>query len=80
MAEEKKKSVYNQKKNQYTQEYIRNNYKQLSIRLPKEGVVTREKIMIAAERAGMSVNAYIVEAVYKRMQNEGFNFDQDMVE
>ena len=31
------KSGYNQRKNEYTQQYIRENYRQLSIRLPKDG-------------------------------------------
>lgn len=73
------KSVYNQKKNVYTQEYIRENYRQLSIRLPKEGTVTREKIAEAAAGVGMSTNAYIVEAVYEKMIKDGFQTSQDVV-
>lgn len=69
MTEEKKrKSIYNQRKNEYTQEFIRKNYKQIIIRLPKEGEVTRETITDAAAAAGMSVNAFIVEAVKEKMQ------------
>ena len=77
--EEKKQSTYNEQHNKYTQEYIRQNYRQLSIRLPKEGEVTREKIAQAAQKAGMSTNAYIVEAVRERMQivDEGFTQDVD---
>ena len=67
MDEKKKKSFYNEHKNQYTQEYIRQNYKQLSIRLPKEGPITRETIADAASAAGESVNGYILEAVRERM-------------
>lgn len=68
MDEKKKKSFYNEHKNQYTQEYIRQNYKQLSIRLPKEGQITRETIQEAAAAAGESVNGYILEAVRRRME------------
>lgn len=67
MEEKKRKSSYNEKHNQYTQEYIRQNYKQLSIRLPKEGPITREAIAEAAEAVGESVNGYILEAVRRRM-------------
>lgn len=65
--EKKRKSFYNQRKNEYTQEYIRQNYKQVVIRLPKEGEVTRETITDAATTAGMSMNAFIVEAVREKM-------------
>lgn len=67
-----KKKAYNEKHNRYTQEYIRQNYKQLSIRLPKEGEVTREKIAEAAKEADKSTNAYIVEAVREKMIRQGF--------
>lgn len=70
MEEKKRKSSYNEKHNQYTQEYIRQNYKQLSIRLPKEGPLTRETIQEAAAAAGESVNGYILEAVRERMEKE----------
>ena len=70
MDEKKKKSFYNEHKNQYTQEYIRQNYKQLSIRLPKEGPITRETIADAASAAGESVNGYILGAVRERMEKE----------
>lgn len=69
---EKKKSVYNQRRNIYTQEYIREKYRQLSIRLPKEGEITREKIAEAAKDVGLSTNAYIVEAVSEKMDRQGF--------
>ena len=69
MAEEKKRKTYNQHKNEYTQEYIRQNYDQLSIRLPKEGEITRGKIAEAAASIGMSTNAFIVDAVRERIQS-----------
>ena len=73
--DKKKKSVYNQRKNEYTQQYIRENYKQLSIRLPLSGDVTRETIAAAAAEKGESVNGYILQAVRDRMEK-----DQDKTE
>lgn len=70
MAEEKKKSGYNQRKNEYTQQYIRSNYKQLSIRLPVSGDLTRETIAEAARNSGESVNGYILQAVRERIARE----------
>jgi len=69
MEEEKKKrkSIYNQKKNEYTQEYIRNNYRQLSIRIREDQEPNRDQIARAAAAAGESVNEYIMEAVRQRM-------------
>lgn len=70
MEEEKKKrkSIYNQKKNEYTQEYIRNNYRQLSIRIREDQEPNRDQIAMAAAAAGESVNEYIMEAVRQRMK------------
>lgn len=68
--QETKKSWYNQKKNEYTQNYIRSNYKQLSIRLPISGELTRETIAEAAAKTGESVNGYILQAVRDRMQRD----------
>lgn len=70
MEEEKKKrkSIYNQKKNEYTQEYIRNNYRQLSIRIREDQEPNRDQIARAAATAGESVNEYIMEAVRQRMK------------
>ena len=74
---EEKKTRYNQKKNVYVQEYIRQNYDQVSIRLPKEGEITREKIATAADRAGMSTNAFIIEGVSRMMQDQVSDTLQD---
>ena len=63
-------SGYNEKKNKYTQQYIKENYKQLSIRLPITGEVTREIIAAAAAEAGESVNGYIIQAVKERLNKE----------
>ena len=71
MESYQKKSGYNQHKNEYTQNYIRNNYRQLSIRIPINGEITREGIATAAENANTSINAYILQAVRERMEREG---------
>lgn len=66
---EEKKTGYNQKKNIYTQNYIRDNYKQISIRVQKTGDLTRESMQSAADQAGESLNGYILEAVRRRMES-----------
>lgn len=66
---EEKKTGYNQKKNIYTQNYIRDNYKQISIRVQKVGDLTRETMQAAADQAGESLNGYILEAVRRRMES-----------
>ena len=66
----KKKRGYNQRKNEYTQKYIRENYKQLSLRVPTSGDLTRDDIARAAQEQGESVNAYILQAVRERMEWE----------
>ena len=75
MKDQKKKSSYNEKHNRYTQEYIRENYKQLSIRIPKEGEITRENIAEAAGMIKMSTNAYILEAVREKRVRQGYIVD-----
>lgn len=65
-----KKSGYTPQKNEYTQQYIRDHYRQLSVRLPREGELTRDRIAAAAARAGESVNGYVLEAVRQRMEKE----------
>ena len=65
-----KKTSYTPKKNVYTQPHIRERYRQLSIRLPADGDLTREVIAAAAESAGYSVDAYILEAVRERMARD----------
>ncbi len=63
----KKKNNYSPRKNKYTQKYIHDNYKQLSIRLPIEGEITRETIAAAAKKEGYSTNAYIIQAIKEHM-------------
>lgn len=47
--------------------YVKNNYDRLELSIPKG-----EKVMIqqAAKQAGQSVNAYIYEAVKRRIEQE----------
>ena len=70
-----KKNFYNQRKNEYTQEYIRQKYKQVVVRLPKDAGLIRERIAEAAATAGMTVNAFIVEAVQEKIENMALNAD-----
>lgn len=50
--------------------YEAENYDKVLIRMYKG---EREKIKAAAERSGLSLNAYIMETVRERLENEGFN-------
>lgn len=59
---------YSESQNKATQKYIHNNYQQLSIRLRKDGEVTRDTIAEAAAGSGLSVNAFILEAVREKME------------
>lgn len=61
---------YNQNKNKYVQKYIHEHYKQIVLRLPTAGDVTRETIAAAAATAGASVNAFIIDAVREKI-NQG---------
>ena len=63
---------YSEAQNKATQRYIHNNYEQISIRLKKDGYLTRNTIQMAADRAGTSINGYILEAVEKRLYADGF--------
>ena len=47
--------------------YMRENYDVYQMRMPKG---EREKIRLAAADAGQSMNAYILEAVRRRMEQE----------
>lgn len=46
------------------------NYDKVLIRMYKG---ERETIKAAADRVGLSLNAYIMETVRERLENEGFN-------
>ena len=43
-------------------------YDRVSLRIRKDGEVTRDAINEAAEKAGESLNEYILKAVYNRMR------------
>ena len=58
---------YNERHKEYTSKYIADNYDTLKVRC-KKGY--KEEIKAAADQAGESVNAYIMEAVKKRMEEE----------
>ena len=47
--------------------YVKNNYDRLELSVPKG---EKEEIQQAAKQAGQSVNAYIYEAVKRRMEQE----------
>ena len=50
-----------------TREYNREKYEQITMRVPKG---TKEKIKVAAEAAGLSLTAYIMEAVNEKMNKD----------
>lgn len=47
--------------------YVKNNYDRLELAVPKG---EKEVIQQAAKRVGQSVNAYVYEAVTRRMEQE----------
>lgn len=58
---------YTEAQNKATQKYIHNSYDQLSIRIRKDGELTRADIQNAADQEGKSINQYILEAVSEKM-------------
>lgn len=60
---------YSEKSKQYTTEYVKNHYERVLVRL-KSDEMSRDDIKAAADSAGESVNAYIMEAVKKRIEEE----------
>lgn len=52
------------------QKYVSNNYDRVVLTMPKG---ERDVIKSAAERSGLSLNAYIMETVRDRLENEGYN-------
>ena len=70
MAEEKKKRSYSQAQNKATQKYIHNAYDQIILRVRKDTEPTRATITQAAADSGMSLNAYIMEAISERMSRD----------
>lgn len=59
--------AYTQAGNKATQKYVREHLDRIEIREEKG---YRDKIKAAADAAGQSVNAYILQAVEERMQRE----------
>ena len=53
-----------------TMKYEPRSYDKLCIRIRKYADITREDIQAAADLKGESVNAYIMEAVKKRIEEE----------
>lgn len=50
-----------------TAKYMKNNYDEIKTRVPKG---RKAEIQAAAEKQGESLNAYVVEAVRRRMESE----------
>ncbi len=59
---------YSESQNKATQKYIHNSYDQISIRIRKDGEITRAQIQEAADRAGTSLNNLIMEAVKEKIE------------
>lgn len=58
---------YNERHKEYTSKYIADNYDTMKVRC-KKGY--KEEIKAAADQAGESVNAYVMEAVRRRMESK----------
>lgn len=50
--------------------YMKANYDRVNLVLKKDASPTKEEVQAAAERAGESLNAYIVGAITQRMESE----------
>ncbi len=59
---EEKKSRYTQAQNKATKKYLKAHYDSISIRVPKG---KREEYKAAAIKRGMSLNAFIINAIEK---------------
>lgn len=53
-----------------TIKYEAKSYDKLCIRIRKDADITREDIQAAADLEGESVNAYVMEAVRRRMESK----------
>ena len=60
---------YSEKSKKYTTDYVKEHYERILLRL-KTDELSRDEIRSAADQAGESVNAYIVEAVRRRIEEE----------
>ena len=59
---------YSEAQNKATQKYIHNSYDQISIRVRKDGDITRDTMQAAADQEGLSLNAYILEAIKEKIE------------
>jgi len=59
---------YSEAQNKATQKYIHNSYDQISIRVRKDGDITRDTMQAAADQEGLSLNAYILEAIREKIE------------
>lgn len=66
----KRKSYYNDRARLYAQRYNAETYDRIEFRIPKAGEMTKDDILAAAADAGESVNAYVTEAVRRRIESE----------
>ncbi len=55
-----------------TQKYERKTYDKVLLRIRKDAEPTRETITKAGQAAGLSLSAYIMEAVTERLVRDGF--------
>jgi len=53
-----------------TGKYERNNYDKVLLRIRKDTEPTRETITAAADAVGLSLNAYIMQAVKEKMERD----------
>lgn len=53
-----------------TTKYEHNNYDKVTLRLRRDADLTRDRLQEAADSAGESLNAYIIEAIRQRMERE----------
>lgn len=59
-----------------TTKYERNNYDKVTLRLRRDADLTRDKLQEAADAAGESLNAYVMEAVRRRMESDAEEKDR----
>lgn len=57
--------MYSQSQNRATQKYVKNNYDRLAITVKKG---EKEQIRSAAEKAGMSINEFVNNAIYEKIK------------
>lgn len=65
--ERDKMSPVSKSQQKATAKYMKNNYDEIKIRVYKG---TKSEIQAAAEKQGESLNAYVTEAVRRRMESE----------